>query len=1609
MDKESNKTGVNSLIFFDVQISESPYDEEGDTSNVEGSRNVTSDDYVNTIEDEVTTISTQIEENFTFEGHGQNDSNGEDPSNVWEASPIMRRTGRQRNLPSKLNIFLLAVVLNMKEEMELESTQTSTTAKLPMLKQGDYEIWRLRIEQYFQVQDYALWDVKCTNEVPTNFEVSTASPQVSTANLSDATVYAFLANQPNGSQLVHEDLEQIHEDDLKEMDLKWQLTLLSIRAKRFFQKTDGAFCKRIQSAKEPGEQNQESRKPQEGHRMWKTQLLKQWWQLMELVLIGATWLMMKLPQTWTSCLFETQRDILIKDSEIVVLKSKLEKINKENDNLDIKIKKSENAYQSLDKLIESKINDKSKRGLGYVSYNAIPPPHIRRFSPSRIDLSHTGLPEFAEPNVKSYRVKPIEVKSKGEDEVEFPPKIERKAVKPSVDKVEVSKPKQNEKPARRPVKYVEMYRTQRPKGNQRNWNNLKSHQLGSNLSCTIKLVMPVEVLIICRLCANTIRGKGWPVNPKRSFQKRTTYNNKNLFQKVNTAKGKVNTARLNPAVLNVVRANKGKALEDQGYFDSGCSRHMTRNISYLTDFKEFDGGYVAFGGGAKGATKVETSKIIKSFITKIENLVDKKVKIIRCDNETEFKNNVMNEFYKAKGIKREYSVARTPQQNGVAGRRNRTLIETTRTMWWIRWLFDIDTITKSMNYVPVIAGTNSNDFEGKGTSFDADSHGNNKDKDGPCQESKIDNQERPNAENSTKYVNTDGPSINTPSSNINIASLTVNIVRQSDDFFGADNEIRILDGVEVDLCNISTTYPVPTTPNTRIHKDHSLDNVIGDMQSGVQTRRMIITTDEQGFISAIYKKNTHEDLHTCLFDCFLSQEEPKRITNVLKDPAWVEAMQEELLQFHLQKMDVKSAFLYDRIKEEVYVCQPRGFKDLDYPDNVYKVEKALYGLHQALRAWYETLAKYLLDNGFHKGKIDQTLFIKRQKEDILLIQVYVDDIIFGSTKKELCTEFEVLMYDKFQMSSMGELTFFLRVANVKPAITPMDKEKALLKDSDGNDVDVHLYRLTFAGEAQQIWLTLILDKKMIKYELSNGLTLGNGEIELNATVDGQDKTITEASVRRHLKLTYADGISTLPTTKIFEQLALMGHPALSQKVFSNIKRESRGFYGVEKTLFLTMLVHEQLSQGEGPTSPVGTQHTPIVIETSPKLQNISKTYRKTRTRTRRMDIRIPQSNVSSSVVDEAITKEMHDGLGRATTTAFSLEARLERLSDLPNEPPLREGNTSESGEGSMQLLELMAICTKLSDKVTTLENEIKSTKVVYNKAIITLTKRVNKLKKKLKHKRRRVVVDSSEDEEASLAHEDSPKQGRIIKEIDKDENVNMVKSSKHKEEHETADHRMESDDTEVMDDDEETLAETLEEQAQLLMDEEYAQQVQAQWTQADEDLAQRMLEEERESLSIEESKILFDNTMESIRNFVPMESEGQIANFKAGERSSKEGESLKRPTEEELEQEQQKKQQVEEEIDQQKNVVAKQIVKEISKKAGGRLKRKTSKAKEDKDKRQKKQDDPEKLTLMDYVEVISDSEEVISVIPLAVKSPIVNWKSYCKGDVGYEIHRADGS
>nr|GFB28591.1 putative ribonuclease H-like domain-containing protein [Tanacetum cinerariifolium] len=148
-------------------------------------------------------------------------------------------------------------------------------------------------------------------------------------------------------------------------------------------------------------------------------------------------------------------------------------------------------------------------------------------------------------------------------------------------------------------------------------------------------------------------------------------------------------------------------------------------------------------------------------------------------------------------------------------------------------------------------------------------------------------------------------------------------------------------------------------------------------------------------------------------------------------------------------MDVKNAFLYGEIKEEVYVTQPKGFEDPHNPKHVYRVVKALYGLHQAPRAWYARLSTFLLKHHYRRGTIDKKLFLKKDSRHIILVQVYMDDIIFGSTNKAWCDEFEVLMKGKIEMSSME---------SVRNATTPYEVPKHKSKDEPDDAVNVYLYR-----------------------------------------------------------------------------------------------------------------------------------------------------------------------------------------------------------------------------------------------------------------------------------------------------------------------------------------------------------------------------------------------------------------------------------------------------------------------------------------------------------------------------------------------------------------------
>ncbi|GJV27103.1 putative ribonuclease H-like domain-containing protein [Tanacetum coccineum] len=842
------------------------------------------------------------------------------------------------------------------------------------------------------------------------------------------------------------------------------------------------------------------------------------------------------------------------------------------------------------------------------------------------------------------------------------------------------------------------------------------------------------------------------------------------------------------------------------------------------------------------ASKDETSGILQNFIRQIENQLSHRVKIIRSDNGTEFKNRDMLEFCGNKGIKQEYSNARTPQQNGVAERMNRTLIEAARTMladsllpttFWAeavstacyifnrvrvtkpqnktpyellfghkpiisyirpfgchvtildtlsvlgkfdgksdegflvgyslnskayrvynlvtkrvevnlhvnfledkpnvkgvgyRWMFDIDYLTDSMNYIPVSLENQANPHAGAsevtnsaGTS-QTPSFNASEEKDEDVElivvPSTVRNTEekaesRKSSTNSKKEeiltelqqekkasstdtsednpkilafrreleeialkhlgkvsenTTTSTPSVNTGSEPVNTGSFDPDDSPMPELEIFHKSETGIFDeasydeeGVITDFNSLPTEIEVSPTPTLRIHNIHPKSQILGDPKSAVQTRSKVQQkSGAHALFSFIQKqqRNNHKDQQHCLFACFLSQEEPKKISEALQDDSWVQAMQEELLQFKLQQVwvlvdlphgmkvigtkwvyrnkrdergvvvrnkarlvaqgytqeegidydevfapvarieairlflafasfmrfivyqiDVKRAFLYGTIDEEVYVSQPPGFVDPDHPKQVYKVVKALYGLHQALRAWYATVSTFLEKHGYKRG-----LQVKQNKAGIFISQ------------------------DKY----VAEILKKFDLVNVKTTITPMETKVALTKDEEAVDVDVtpktshlnamkRIFKYLKGKPHLGLWYPRespfnleaysdndysgsnldrksttcgcqFLRQRLISWQYvrqtATANTIADGTLELHATIDTTEYTITEASIRDKLHLEDASGITMLPNNEIFEGMGQMG-----------------GFRGAPRPLLPAMLLVATTNPNAGQAHP----------------------------------------------------------------------------------------------------------------------------------------------------------------------------------------------------------------------------------------------------------------------------------------------------------------------------------------------------------------------------------------------------------------------------------------
>nr|GEU72476.1 hypothetical protein [Tanacetum cinerariifolium] len=1119
------------------------------------------------------------------------------------ARKIVLLSMSRRNCQSKVAVTLreslsIHITLSFHTHQEMDQ-QYPTIAKIPILDTGKFEQWKFRIQQYLQHEHYALWEViefGDSYEVPTSTTDTTTTDTTSgkTGTKSGRTITLTaedmqkkkndvkatkktkknLLKQQYGNfkaegsetleqmfsrlqviigqlkfmdvEVEHDNLNQkfltslapewlmhtivwrnrsdldtmslndlynhlkIDEDDMKEMDIKWNMALLSMRADKFWKRTGKKIS--IQGSDVAGFDKS------------KVECFN----------------CHKMGHFARECRAPRSQD------------------RERRDNFRQGSKAEEQAPKAL-----MAIN-----GVGWDwRYNVVPPPPAQLYSSSKKDLSWTGLPECKDDIVTDYSRPEPTVESSPDDDKKRNPSVSETVASPIIPKPFVKFVKASDSQYKSP-----------------------------------------DFVIKKKACFNCGDFNHLAYDCRKRVKKGTTRSQNNT-SKIPTHRPVVHRPHeppMRPMRSNMNGSSQNK-IDDKGYWDSGCSRHMTGNISYLSDYEPFDRGYVSFGqGGCKftgkgtiktgklefenvyfvkdlkmycvgkrqllddanvllrtprqhnmysidlnnivphkdltclvakayadecmkwhrrlghldfktmnklvrhnlvrglptkyfennhnciaclkgkqhkaycksklvnsvfkplytlhmdlfGPTSDETSGILKKFISEIENLKDLRVKIIRFDNGGEFQNKKMNDFCSQKEIKREFSNAKTPQQNGVAERRNRTLIEAAKT---------IVLVNKSHNKTPyelfngrtpaigflkpfgchvMILNTldNLGKFEAKGNEGYFIGYSM-----------------------SSKAFRVFNKRTKRVEENLHIEFLENKAIEKS----AGPNWL-----FDIDSLTKSMNYVPVMDAGTNSTDFSGTKDVAGqEVKKNVSTLRYIALPDwaHDAFLESSSSKS-QDDCNTDdkrgivirnkarLVAQGHTQEEGNDYDEVFAPVARIEAIRlflayASFMGFTVYQMDVKSAFLYGTIDDEVYVMQPLGFQDPEYPARVYKVEKAM-------------------------GTIDQTLFIKRKRGDFILVQVYMDDIIFGSSNPQLCREFKALMHEKFQMSAMGELNFFLGLqvlqkedgiflsqdkyvgdilkkfgySDVRSSNTPMDKENPWGKDDTRKDVDLHLYR-----------------------------------------------------------------------------------------------------------------------------------------------------------------------------------------------------------------------------------------------------------------------------------------------------------------------------------------------------------------------------------------------------------------------------------------------------------------------------------------------------------------------------------------------------------------------
>nr|GEU98001.1 putative ribonuclease H-like domain-containing protein [Tanacetum cinerariifolium] len=864
------------------------------------------------------------------------------------------------------------------------------------------------IEKQFDSTNESVSAITSVSSASTKVPVS-ALPNVD--NLSDAVIYSFFANQSNSPQLDNDDLKQIDVDDLEEIDLKWHMAMLTMRARRFLYRTRrnlgangttsigfdmskvecynchrrGHFARECRSPKDT--RNKETQRRNVPVETSTSNALVSQYDGLEFVEARLV-VYQRNENVFKEDIKLLKFDVMLRDNALVELRKKFEKAEQERDELKLKLENFQTSSKNLSKLLASQITDKT--GLGYDNqvfnstmfdydelissesdvsmptspmhdryklgdgYHVVPPPYTATFMPPKPDLVFHDASIVNETVPIVLNVKPIPTK---------PNKDFSQSNRPSAPIIEdwVSDSEDESEgehmPTQKAPSFVQTFehvKTPRP------FVKPFEHPIPTeNLKKDIpKIVVPAAVLTRSRLV---------PLTTARP---------------ITTDVPQTQVQHQRPTKHGVIKSNPHHALKDKGVIDSGCSRHMTGNISYLSEFKEINGGYVAFDGNPKGGniTGKDTECIVLSSYFKLLDENHMLLRVLRENNmyNVDLKNviplgdltflfakstlNESNLWHRRLGYINFKTMNKLVKSNLVRGlpskvfKNNHTCVackkdKQHRAFCKFDGKADEGFLVgySSMNYQSVVAGNQPNSSVGIQEHFDTDKVGEgnvqqyvlfplwstgfkdpqNTDADATFEVKEPESEVHVSPSSSDKTKKHDNKTKReakgkNPVEFTSVTTVGPNSTNSTNTFSTAD--ITYSDdeedvGAEADFSNLETNINVSLIPTTRVHKDHHVTQII---------------------------------------------EEPKRVHQALKDPSWIEAMQEELLQFKMQKV-------------WVLVDLPKGFKDLDYPDKAYKVVKALYGLHQASRAWYETLANYLLENGFQRGKIDQTLFIKKQK------------------------------------------------------------------------------------------------------------------------------------------------------------------------------------------------------------------------------------------------------------------------------------------------------------------------------------------------------------------------------------------------------------------------------------------------------------------------------------------------------------------------------------------------------------------------------------------------------------------------------------------------------